>query len=201
MHKRMLLQFAIIALAAVPSVGWSETALTDAQVPEGKRTRLGLYLTAAGAYDRWKAAPQHVKILDVRTPEEYMFVGHAEMAWNVPFALQTYEWNTDMSRLSMKRNPDFVAEVEALIAPGDTLLVMCRSGGRSAAAVDALAEAGFKNVYSIVDGMEGDTVKDPDSPHHGKRMKNGWKNAGLPWTYTLDAERMRLPKQPQLGKQ
>ena len=32
-----------------------------------------------------------MKILDVRTPEEYIFVGHAEMAWNIPLVFQTYQ--------------------------------------------------------------------------------------------------------------
>jgi hypothetical protein len=45
----------------------------------------------------------------------------------------------------------------------------------------------------IIDGMEGDMVDDPDSVFHGKRMKNGWKNSGLPWNYDLDPERMLLP--------
>jgi hypothetical protein len=27
----------------------------------------------------------------------------------------------------------------------------------------------------------------------GKRTKNGWKNAGVPWTYEVDPERIRLP--------
>ena len=31
--------------------------------------------------------------------------------------------------------------------------MICRSGGRSAQAVDLLAEAGFKNAYSVIDGM------------------------------------------------
>ena len=29
-------------------------------------------------------------------------------------------------------------------------------------------------------------VDDPDSAYHGKRMKNGWKNSGVPWTYDCD---------------
>jgi hypothetical protein len=41
--------------------------------------------------------------------------------------------------------------------------------------------------------MEGDLVDDPQSVFHGKRMKNGWKNSGLPWTYDLDPEKMSLP--------
>ena len=38
-----------------------------------------LYVTAAQAYEIWKAAPDKVKVIDVRTPEEYAFVGHPEM--------------------------------------------------------------------------------------------------------------------------
>ena len=65
---------------------------------------------------------------------------------------------------------------------------MCRSGGRSALAVNQLAKAGFVNVYNIIDGMEGDNVDDPGSVYHGKRMRNGWKNSGLPWTYDLSPQ-------------
>jgi len=70
------------------------------------------------------------------------------------------------------------------------VLVTCRSGQRSGPAVNLLAEAGYRNAYSVVDGVEGDKVSDPENVFHGKRMKNGWKNSGLPWTYALDVERM-----------
>lgn len=73
-------------------------------------------------------------------------------------------------------NPGFVAEVKNFAKASDTLLVMCRAGGRSAMAVNLLAEAGFTNVYNIIDGFEGDKVDDPGSVFHGKRMRNGWKN-------------------------
>jgi rhodanese-related sulfurtransferase len=170
----------------------SQAAKPD--LPQEKQTSLGLYLTAQEAYEKWKEAPETVKIIDVRTTEEYVFVGHVEMAWNIPSMLQTYEWDADKKKLPMKPNPDFVAQVKEIAKPSDTLLVMCRSGGRSALAVNRLAEAGFRNVYNIIDGMEGDTVDDPVSVFHDKRMKNGWKNSGLPWTYELVPERMRLPK-------
>jgi len=87
-----------------------------------------------------------------------------------------------------------VSQVATWAKPEDTVLVMCRSGGRGAQAVNLLANAGFKNVYNIIDGMEGDTVDDPDSAFHGKRMKNGWKNSGLPWTYAVDRDRMLIPE-------
>ena len=78
----------------------------------------------------------------------------------------------------MKPNPGFVAEVKKWAQPKDTILVMCRSGGRGAMAVNMLAKAGYQNVYNIVDGMEGDLVDDPENVYFGKRMKNGWKNSG-----------------------
>jgi rhodanese-related sulfurtransferase len=170
----------------------SQAAKPD--LPQEKQTSLGLYVTAHEAYEKWKAAPETVKIIDVRTTEEYLFVGHAEMAWNIPSMLQTYEWDAGKKKLPMKPNPDFVAQVKEIARPTDTLLVMCRSGGRSALAVNRLAEAEFRNVYNIIDGMEGDAVDDPASVFYDKRMKNGWKNSGLPWTYELVPERMRLPR-------
>jgi rhodanese-related sulfurtransferase len=177
--------------------GLTEKPASQAAKPEllkEKQTTLGLYLTAKEAYDKWKADPEKVKILDVRTPEEYLFVGHSAMAWNIPSFFQTYQWDAAKRKLPMKPNPDFVSQVKELAKPTDVILVMCRSGGRSAQAVNQLAEAGFRNVYNIIDGMEGDTVDDPGSVFQGQRMKNGWKNSGLPWTYDLNPERMRLPE-------
>ena len=87
----------------------------------------------------------------------------------------------------MKLLSDFVARVQQMAKPEDTILVMCRSGGRSALAVNLLAQAGFKNVYNIIDGMEGDGNGDSASVPQG-----GWKNSGCPWTKKLTPERMVL---------
>ncbi len=156
------------------------------QVPEKKKTILGLYVTAREAYEMWKSDPERVKILDVRTPEEYLFVGHGEMARNIPLLFVKYQWNVDKNEPVVEPNPDFMACVRSAYSATDTLLVTCRSGGRSAQAVNALAKAGFVNVYNIIDGMEGDKVDDPGSVYLGKRMKNGWKNSGSPWTYDVN---------------
>ncbi len=181
----------IVAGCGLPAQEAGDTAASD--VPEGKRTAPGLYVTAKQAYEKWRADPQKVKIVDVRTPEEYLFVGHPDMTWCVPLLLQTHQWDAARKKLRMKSNPDFVAEVKQIVKPDDTLLVICRSGARSTKAVNLLDEAGLKNVYNVIDGVEGDKVKDPQSVFLGKRMVNGWKNSGLPWTYDLDPERMRLP--------
>jgi rhodanese-related sulfurtransferase len=165
-----------------------------ANLPEGKQTVLGLYVTAKEAYEKWKAEPDKVKILDVRTPEEFLFVGHPTMAWKIPVAVQIYEWDPEKKKYPMKPLLDFVSRVSEVAKPDDTLMVMCRSGGRSAIAVNFLAKAGFKHVHNIVDGMEGDPVGDPASVFLGQRLVNGWKNSGCPWTYKLTPDRMVLPK-------
>ena len=166
------------------------------KLPKEKQTVLGLYVTAKEAFEMWKAAPGKVKILDVRTPEEYLYVGHPAMAWKIPVAAQSYEWDATKGQFPMKLLPDFVSRVSEVAKPKETLLVMCRSGGRSAIAANLLARAGYTNVYNITDGMEGDAVKNPDSLFVGQRLVNGWKNSGLPWTCDLTPDRMLLPKAP-----
>jgi rhodanese-related sulfurtransferase len=194
-HLFTVLLLALIPMFAVLTEAGEKPAFQPSkEVPNEKQTSLALYATSKEGYDKWKADPKKVKILDVRTPEEYIFIGHADMAWNIPVAFQSYEWDARNKYFAIKPNVDFVSQVKEWAKPTDTILVMCRSGGRSAVAVNLLVEAGFTNVYNVIDGMEGDKVDDPESIFHGKMMKNGWKNSGLPWTYDLNPERMRLPK-------
>jgi len=163
-------------------------------LPEGKQTVLGLYVTAKEAYEKWKAEPEKVKIIDVRTPEEFLFVGVPTMAWKIPVAAQSYEWDAEKKQFPMKPLMDFAARVQTVAKPGETIMVMCRSGGRSAIAVNFLAKAGFKNVYNIIDGMEGDVNGDSESVAQAQPLKDGWKNSGCPWTKQLTLDRMVLPK-------
>ena len=167
----------------------SKSSEPVASLPNEKQTVLGLYVTAKEAYEKWKAAPDKIKIIDVRTPEEYLFVGFPELAWRIPVAVQSYEWDAGNKQFPVKPLPDFTARVGQIAKPDDTIMVMCRSGGRSAIAANFLAKAGFKNVYNIIDGMEGDGNGDSESTPQG-----GWKNSGCPWTKKLTPERMLLPK-------
>lgn len=64
-------------------------------------------------------------VIDVRTPEEYAS-GHVEDAVNV---------NVEAG--------GFLERAEAELDEGDTVLVYCRTGNRSAAAADQLAAAGW----------------------------------------------------------
>ena len=168
-------------------------ALADSHLPKKKQTTLGLYVNAKEAFANWHIHPDKINIIDVRTPEEYIFVGHAPMAVNIPFKFVKHAWDAAKKAPVMETNPNFVAQVKEKYSPIDTLYIMCRSGGRSAAAVNMLAQAGFSKVYNIVDGFEGDKVKDDNSYFNGKRYVNGWRNAGVPWTYKLKPEQMYLP--------
>jgi rhodanese-related sulfurtransferase len=167
------------------------------QVLEEKLTSLGLYVTAREAYEMWKGDPERIKVLDVRTFEEYVLIGHAEMAMNIPLAFPTYNGDAGKGNYSVVGNKDFITHVNERFMPEDTILVMCRSGGRSAMAVNALAKAGFTKVHNIIDGFEGDKVEDPESIYYGMRMRNGWKNSA-PWTYRLDPKLVWLPSEVEL---
>ncbi len=194
--------FSLFILSFMVTANAGEAA-SKPELPKEKQTSLGLYVTSAEAYEKWLTAPDEIKVLDVRTLEEYIYVGHAPMAWNIPLATQTHEWDEEKGYYGYQPNTDFISQVKELAAPTDTIMVMCRSGGRSAMAVNLLAENGFTNVYQITDGMEGDKVKDSNSYFSGQRMVNGWKNSGSPWTYTVDPEKVKLTntQEAAAGKQ
>jgi rhodanese-related sulfurtransferase len=163
------------------------------ELPSAKQTALGLYITAREAYEKWQADPDNILILDVRTPEEHLFVGHPTMAWKIPVISQSYEWDSQQGKFPMVFLSDFVARVSEAISPDKTVMVMCRSGGRSAIAINLLAQAGFQNVYNIIDGMEGDVNGDSESVTASDQPASGWKNSGCPWTKQLTPERTVLP--------
>ena len=169
----------MLLLAQFLVFGFSLACFADSTLPPQKQTVLAKYITAKQAYEKYSQDPANVKILDVRTPGEYVFVGHAPMAANVPLKFLG-RGLTDKNKPVMPINKDFVAEVTKRFNKTDRILVMCRSGARSAACVNLLAEAGFNDVYNITDGFEGDT------DDKGQRTVNGWKNSGAPWTFKLD---------------
>jgi rhodanese-related sulfurtransferase len=65
---------------------------------------------------------------------------------------------------------------------------MCQSGSRAPIAAAELHEVGYKEVYTQYQGFEG--LKAKDGPNRGKRLYNGWKNAGLPWIYAMETAKM-----------
>jgi rhodanese-related sulfurtransferase len=169
------------------------------KLSEKKQTKLGLYMTAEQSYKYTMDNMNKTLFVDIRTPSELSFLGvPSVMDAHVPWVLlDTSHWNDKKGNYEEVANKDFVADMDnALKKKGlsktDTVILICRSGNRSAKAANTLAENGYTSVYTVVDGYEGDKVKEGENK--GKRMANGWKNAGLPWTYTLDKDYMYLTK-------
>jgi len=169
-------------------------AVDKNEVPEYKQTRAGQYLSSKEAYEGIQVEENKILFLDIRTRSELAIVGMPTVAdANVPFMFmaEPMTWNDEWGSFKMTANPDFLKAVnqrleEKGLTRDDKVFLMCRSGGRSAAAADLLSKAGFTNVYSVVDGYEGDMAK------NGKRILNGWKNSDLPWSYKLDKKKMYL---------
>lgn len=164
-----------------------------------KQTKLGLYMTSKQAYDHSMANMEKILFIDVRTPSELNYLGAATvMDAHVPTVfMDTTGWNDKKHRYKRSVNKNFIADVDKALkkkglTKNDTVILMCRSGKRSAKAVNMLAANGYTKVYSVVDGYEGDKVKKGENK--GQRMKNGWKNSGLPWTYSLDKDYMYFTK-------
>ena len=120
-------------------------------------------LTPAEAFALMQAG---AKLVDVRTQPELLYVGR--VPGSVLVEWQTYPGNA--------RNPDFLAQLSGAVEPTDTLMFLCRSGGRSHAAAASAAQAGFPDSYNVLEGFEGDK----DAAQH-RNSVGGWRKAGLPW--------------------
>jgi rhodanese-related sulfurtransferase len=169
-------------------------------VPEIKRTKAQLYLDANEAYALKQKLGDKAYFVDVRTRAEVAYVGMPTVAdAHIPYVEHADDapWDDKNGRFKLDVNSDFGPELARRLAArglekGDTLILICRSGDRSARAANLLSELGYAKVYSVVDGFEGDLAK--DGPQAGQRVVNGWKNAKLPWSYALDRNKLYFPK-------
>jgi rhodanese-related sulfurtransferase/cytochrome c553 len=168
----------------------------DGQVPEKKQTPQALYVSATQAYEQLQKLGDKALFIDVRTRPEVAFLGMPTIAdANIPYMTigSLDEWDDQNQTFKLVPNSAFTMRVKELVesrgldkdAP---IYLICRSGHRSAKAANLLNLAGYKNVYSVIDGFEGDKAK--EGPRKGERVVNGWKNAGLPWSYKLNKAAM-----------
>jgi rhodanese-related sulfurtransferase len=164
-------------------------------IPESKRTTLGLYLDSTEVPAFLFGKSGKVLFVDVRTRAELMLVGVPTIIdANVPVRIGPSDiFDEQKHAFKLEPNPGFVAEVDRRLAQKnlartDAVVVMCRSGDRSAMAANLLHKAGYTQVYSVVDGFEGDIAR--EGPDAGHPVVNGWKNKKLPWTYVLDKEKL-----------
>ena len=158
-----------------------------------------------------ETSPDDTFIVDVRTLEEYYFVGTCALvgkgdpiAYNIPWKLWT-------SRIDCAEHEPLYRTVECLFGffirrtfdPTDTIILMCRSGSRSTTAAEYLDGLGYfeTTIYDMVKGFQGSANDD------GYRcgMKSGddcWQGADadpltpelehLPMTQKLDCDKIWL---------
>lgn len=137
--------------------------------------RMRGYAGDVSSADCWSAlaADASAMLIDVRTEQEWVFVGVPDLR-SIGKSLLKISWQTYPS---MNINNGFIEAVRAAIPETDRpLYFICRSGARSRAAALAMTEAGFSHCFNVADGFEGGLDQ---QSHRG--AANGWKTAGLPW--------------------
>lgn len=116
-------------------------------------------------------------LIDVRTRAEWAFVGLPDLEV-VGKRIVTVEWQTfPDSRL----DPAFADRLDQLLGAAGVdknaeLFFICRSGGRSRMAAEAMLAVGYARCRNVAEGFEGPL---DNNRHRGKAA--GWKAAGLPW--------------------
>jgi rhodanese-related sulfurtransferase len=131
-------------------------------------------LGAKETFDTLKTNPNAV-LIDIRSSQEFLFVGHPKGAVSVPW-IDEPDWIID---------PHFTANVRRVMLGGTDdegevnppmAILICRSGRRSHDAGLRLLEEGMRNIYHVVDGFEG-----PLNDDHKRSSIAGWRFEGLPW--------------------
>jgi rhodanese-related sulfurtransferase len=114
-------------------------------------------------------------LIDVRSSMEYLFVGHPVGAEHLAW-IDEPDWEVD---------PQFAEHVLRLIrtkrpnAPDPNnvpVVLICRSGNRSHEAGNVLIDYGFRQVFHIDEGFEGEL-----DVHHRRSSVGGWRFHGLAW--------------------
>ena len=191
----LLSSTALILLSITTSV----SALDKSEITsKWMKTPFELYLNPQEAYDLKTSKPDEVIFIDARSQAELYFTGMPETAdVNIPYTFTTSKWKMkrDGIRGTFKRRNNFyfAEAVENYLdihgfTKNSPIIIQCRSNSRAPYAAKALHSAGFKKVYIQVEGYEGKGAK--TGPNKGERIVDGWKNAGLPWSYDLFPKKM-----------
>ncbi len=189
-----ILYILLLITISLPCAAYDKSNLTKGW----QHTPYDLYLDAQEAYDMKTSNPEKLLLLDVRNEAEIHYTGIPDTVdANIPYRFDSNQWKKKKKgpygTFKMPKNPDFVAAIKNLLKARNMtiespVIIMCATGNRAPFAVKALHEAGFKKVYSQVEGFEG--VKEKTGRDKGKRTVSGWKVSGLPWSYDLTPEKM-----------
>jgi rhodanese-related sulfurtransferase len=124
---------------------------------------MGSYAGDINATDAWGvlSSENDSFLIDVRTDVEWNNAGIPDLS-KLGKELVKIQW---VKYPNFDFNQDFTVEIQSKVANKEAkLLFLCKVGGRSAAAAEALTSLGYKNCFNVVGGME-----------------EGWKANNLPW--------------------
>jgi rhodanese-related sulfurtransferase len=129
--------------------------------------------------DVWKRleADTKAQLVDVRTRPEWAFVGVPDVS-SLGRRVVMQEWQTfPDSRVDAAFQERLSGVLTAAGVEKDAdLFFICRTGGRSRMAAEAMAAAGYARCHNVTEGFEGPL----DADRHRGNLA-GWKSAGLPW--------------------
>ena len=123
-------------------------------------------LTPKETFDMMQQDPSII-LVDVRSQAELELVGRVPQAVHIEWAFYP----------GMVANADFAVQLQAQIDNNQTIVFMCRTGGRSHNAAMVAQQLGYSHVYNMLGGFEGEA-----NALRQRTQINGWKHAGLPWT-------------------
>ncbi len=143
-----------------------EDGILDAAIRDARSAGLP-YAGSVSPIDAWRLVEAGRAVLvDVRSTEERKFVGYVPESVHVAWATGT----------NLTRNPRFLRELEAKVDKDAVVLLLCRSGKRSALAAEAAARIGFTNAFNVTEGFEGDLDE-----QNRRGSLGGWRVRGLKW--------------------
>ena len=127
-------------------------------------------------WERLKGDPKAV-LVDVRTRAEWAFVGVPDLS-SLGRELVLIEWQSfPDNRIAENFAERLTATLTAKgLGKEDEVFFICRSGGRSRMAAEAMAAAGYRRCRNVAEGFEG-----PIDPRRHRSQVAGWKFAGLAW--------------------
>jgi rhodanese-related sulfurtransferase len=151
-----------------------------------------LPVSASTAWQIKRDLAERVLMVDIRARPEIAYTGMPlGVDANVPFIepAPAFTINAASGRLDMDINVHFLDHMDrklssAGLGHGDPVILLCRSGEQSRTAAKLMNEHGYLQVFVVAGGFEGDLAAGGDGT--GPRRDQGWKSAGLPWTFRLD---------------
>lgn len=131
------------------------------------------YAGAVTPLEAWNLlqADTNIMLVDVRTNAERDWVGRVIINDAQHHAVQWMLYPESIP------NPDFMAQLSALISDKDTIILfLCRSGVRSCYGAKLATEHGYTQCFDILEGFEGN--KDA---HGHRKTVGGWCHSNLAW--------------------